>query len=539
MIIKNIYIDNFGCLSKVSKTFNEHLNIISSDNETGKSTTAEFIKAMLYGITAGSRSIRANERTRFMPWGQNSMGGRMTLSKDEKEYTIIRTFGKVKSQDTVTVINATTGAVEDELSIYSPGEVLLGIGQEGFEKSLYLKQLSAKLLADKNDEILQKLVNLAQSGDDETSFQRAITILDGSAKKLAGTRPLGKIPAIQNEINNMQAVRTECESKKNILKTLTDKLNDLSEQKKAVSAFVPDKSKISKLKMQYESSIIAQTKEKQKQQELMQMKSAKAKTFILQTALAAAFSVAMLFIKPIAAIPFVIWGLLSVIFFLKSKGNKINVEIKDLAAEILKEIEIEEQKIAAIEKENTNRLIEIVRQISETESKINNMQITPIAEIENNLARLRETHDKLNSFLDDITLAKKCLQEAFESLQKSFGKELNDATSSVLNEISNGKYSKVLVDDNYNMLAMDTEANELIDAQYLSSGAYDQIYFALRMGIAQMLFKGAPIILDEAFALYDEPRLNAALDYLRKQKSRQILLFSCHKREQQRLAFLG
>ena len=167
MIIKSIHINNFGCLSDTTHSFNEKINIISSDNETGKSTIAEFIKIMLYGYGTNPRNIRENERIRYMPWGKNSMGGELTLLADNKEYTIIRTFGKRKSEDTIKVINSITGVIEDDLCIDAPGEKLLGIGREGFEKSLYIKQLSTQLQADKNDEILQKLVNLVQSGDEE------------------------------------------------------------------------------------------------------------------------------------------------------------------------------------------------------------------------------------------------------------------------------------------------------------------------------------------------------------------------------------
>ena len=128
-------------------------------------------------------------------------------------------------------------------------------------------------------------------------------------------------------------------------------------------------------------------------------------------------------------------------------------------------------------------------------------------------------------------MAKKCLQEAFDEIQKSFGKRLNDETSLILNEITGGKYNEVLVNNDYNMLVRIAENNELQDARYLSNGTYDQIYFALRMGIIRMLFDKAPVILDEAFIQYDDNRLKLVLDYIKKAENRQILLFSCHKRE--------
>ena len=44
--------------------------------------------------------------------------------------------------------------------------------------------------------------------------------------------------------------------------------------------------------------------------------------------------------------------------------------------------------------------------------------------------------------------------------------------------------------------------------------------------------KAVPLILDDALANFDDQRLAAALDWLLEEsRSRQILLFTCHRRE--------
>ena len=40
-----------------------------------------------------------------------------------------------------------------------------------------------------------------------------------------------------------------------------------------------------------------------------------------------------------------------------------------------------------------------------------------------------------------------------------------------------------------------------------------------------------PLLFDDSFAMYDENRLSATLDFINKEYPSQILLFSCHKRE--------
>ena len=63
----------------------------------------------------------------------------------------------------------------------------------------------------------------------------------------------------------------------------------------------------------------------------------------------------------------------------------------------------------------------------------------------------------------------------------------------------------------------------------------DQLYLAVRLAICDMVLpaeKRVPLILDDALVSFDDDRLRAALDYLlAESEKRQILLFTCQKRE--------
>lgn len=63
------------------------------------------------------------------------------------------------------------------------------------------------------------------------------------------------------------------------------------------------------------------------------------------------------------------------------------------------------------------------------------------------------------------------------------------------------------------------------------------MYFALRLSIACRISKEKlPIILDEAFAYYDEERLKNTIEYLNENyKDYQILMLTCSTREKQAL----
>jgi uncharacterized protein YhaN len=72
----------------------------------------------------------------------------------------------------------------------------------------------------------------------------------------------------------------------------------------------------------------------------------------------------------------------------------------------------------------------------------------------------------------------------------------------------------------------------------VSAGTGDQIYFAVRLGMIDLLSPKVklPLILDDAFSRYDDDRLGKILKLLRQEaKSRQILIFSCQIREKEML----
>ena len=75
---------------------------------------------------------------------------------------------------------------------------------------------------------------------------------------------------------------------------------------------------------------------------------------------------------------------------------------------------------------------------------------------------------------------------------------------------------------------------KLLSIWQVSRGTMEQIYFALRMACAEFLNQedALPLILDDAFLTYDDTRLEQTLRWLAL-SGRQVLLFTCHRREQE------
>ena len=63
--------------------------------------------------------------------------------------------------------------------------------------------------------------------------------------------------------------------------------------------------------------------------------------------------------------------------------------------------------------------------------------------------------------------------------------------------------------------------------------------FALRMAASEVLLEEElPVILDDTFVSYDEERLESVMEWLAK-SGKQVLLFTCQKREMKILSEMG
>ncbi len=171
-------------------------------------------------------------------------------------------------------------------------------------------------------------------------------------------------------------------------------------------------------------------------------------------------------------------------------------------------------------------------------------EITSLEGNEEQLLRNQEKYKELvqtqkeNAIeLEAIKLALSSIQELSADIHDSFGQQLNQAVSEVIFEVTGERYGDLKIDEK---LEVKVGWNgDYILLERLSAGTIDQVYFALRMAVADLLLgtDEVPLLLDDSFALYDDIRVRAALRQISTR--RQILLFTCHRREQRILEEMG
>ena len=131
-------------------------------------------------------------------------------------------------------------------------------------------------------------------------------------------------------------------------------------------------------------------------------------------------------------------------------------------------------------------------------------------------------------------LAENAVQTAASELQRRFAPSITEETGKLFSALTGGKYDRMLLGRQMDVMAGETAEPALRPGGYLSAGTQDALYLALRLAVCRLaLPAGTPIVLDDALVCFDDTRLRRALDALQSEaQTRQILLLTCQSREE-------
>ncbi len=203
MKLLRCHIENFGKLSNFNHDFEEGLEIIKKENGFGKTTFADFIKAMFYGMSAKRSTKVLIDRKKYEPWQGGAFGGNIEFEIDGKKYKIERFFGQKESEDTFKLIDLSTN-LESKAYSKNIGEEIFKINKEAYERSTFIS--GQKIVTAMNDSISAKLGNVLENENDVNTSDQAIKMLDTAIKNYKKTGDRG-------EINEKIAKKTIIEKK--------------------------------------------------------------------------------------------------------------------------------------------------------------------------------------------------------------------------------------------------------------------------------------------------------------------------------------
>lgn len=212
MRILSCYIAGFGKLVNKKIELKE-LTVIKQDNGWGKTTFADFIRCMFFGLDGGrKREIAENDRVKYRPWSGGTFGGALTFEYGGKTYRVERTFGQTPAQDFARVLDGNQmlcyefGEKAERL-----GEILFGMDADSYRRSVYVPQGEIET-GELPDGIKGKLLSLL-SANGENGGSRALERLDAADKALRAKRKpaKGKLDEIDERLAEIQRLKAEKE----------------------------------------------------------------------------------------------------------------------------------------------------------------------------------------------------------------------------------------------------------------------------------------------------------------------------------------
>lgn len=226
MKILSVNVQSFGKLKNVNVNLSGGVNVLQNVNGFGKTTMSNFIRAMLYGFTY-SRSKGVTDASHFAPWGSaDKFGGSMIVEYDGEIYRIERFFGATARQETLSITNEKTHRPIN-LNV-QPGEWLLGLTADSYDRSAYFPQEAVELSS--NDNFDSRLANLVQNGAED--YDKVQEKLRSYKKKLRFERGMGgviyeldckKQTLLQQLNNSQQAERRSVEIDRRLQQIAVDK----------------------------------------------------------------------------------------------------------------------------------------------------------------------------------------------------------------------------------------------------------------------------------------------------------------------------
>ena len=625
MKIEKIKINSFGKLENKEYNLSENINLIYGKNEAGKSTLLKFIHNTFYGTSKNKKGKTFSDYDLYKPWNDGDFSGKIKYKLDSgEEYEVYREFGKKSPK----IYNNKLEDISKKFNIdKTTGNEFFfeqtKVDEFTFLTSIVSMQQEVKLNKQDQNVYIQKIANLAGTGDDGVSYKKAIDKLNKKQLDEIGTdrssgKPINisisKINKYEEEIKELEIYK---EKQYNIEKEINDLKKEIEKEKNKEKYLKElkekkDEERIENEKINFNDKILNKNEEsieknKNEIEDLINKKE-KIESNKIENKINGKIYFILIFIFCLSAIAIYVIiknitfsmilcilaiGLLILYFINKNKVlkqnkkvlekiNKINYEFDEKISSLKNEIKILEEnnseqkneikkineKINSLKNEKEkiknkyiyklnneelnllfncidyNEIIDNVQNLIRIkELNLNTLELNNKNIIENleNLINLEEllqiekqNYEELKEKNDKINMAKMLIEKAYEKMKNSVTPKFTSNLSENIFEISDGKYKKVTINDDEGII-VELPNGKYVSAEKLSGGTIEQLYLSLRLSMAKEISdENMPIILDEAFAYYDDERLKNTLEFLsNKFKENQIILFTCTNREKE------
>lgn len=581
MRIESLHIDKFGKLRAFDLAFPEGLTIVRGDNESGKTTILAFLRAMLYGLNGKSASIAQNDRRKYMPWGETSMGGSLRLTDGRTAWEIARVFGQTKKQDTLRVTDLASGEAVELPAGDEPGRVLLGVDEAVFADTLYVSARGSRPSGD-GAALTDKIRNLVGTGSEDVDLKSVLDRLRAAKNAIAPrVKDKGQLAAVQREQDEVQRALLASVQEQQELARLRERVQALSDapataagrataaSRSALRERIAEKERAALRLADYRRQVDAldariAALEAQALPEKAPAPAGRATAasrapellFLALALLVSAASVACgLLFTNYAFAGLIATAGLSVLYMRAKDAREAAEEAPAAAApEAGRELAAARRERAMYVQQSER----LAGQIAQMEAAIEAEMAPPDparqealisarvelealekragdpAALRARLAALKTQESALLQRLAALDMAEQALGEAARERQQGFAPELAGHVERILSRVTAGKYARAAISQSLE-ISLQPGAGALQPWEFFSGGTVELMYLALRLGLIRMLEKHSgplPALLDDPFVLLDDARCREALGVLRDaaQAGSQVLLFTCQDR---------
>jgi uncharacterized protein YhaN len=137
--------------------------------------------------------------------------------------------------------------------------------------------------------------------------------------------------------------------------------------------------------------------------------------------------------------------------------------------------------------------------------------IGDLAAADERLQTLRAQAARLERFEEDVSLARRTIDERTKETHQKFARRLADYASDTFSRVTNGRYADLRVDpETLELRARVPETGAIEPIERLSAGTREQAFLVVRLAMVRMFSEGletAPLLLDDPFAYWDDERI--------------------------------
>lgn len=550
MQIKEAIIGQFGKLQNRQISFEPGINVIYGENEAGKTTLHDFLLAMFFGMEKGrGRNTLNSIYKKHEPWHAPSYySGALRFLVDEKPFYLERNFYYKDKKDILK--NEADG---EELSVvYGDLSMLLGgIDKETFGNTYDIPQTGAVTGKELADILSEYLSNAAEGGGANIQVQKAKAALTARKKELA--QEVRIIHEQKNEDIRQLIVEKDLLERdaRGLHANIADAEREINQLKRVRVEEIGEKRKrLSEQKRQQADRRERQENAPHKREIDGAMQPEKEHPDRMAgIGICASALLVNIAVHYVTSYPSRLFFILQAVFFAGMILCGLYVGIRYAVEQAKKEAYMSAQKsdIEGVTQETyadaglrqaERMLLSLKESLSEKETRRYNIM--------QDMEEAKQPGEQERELLEDIRALELAAAEidrlSSEYYEESLD-ELGSAVSKWMSQLTAGKYDHAIVKEDGKLLIL-ADGKEILP-EALSRGTLEQIYLAFRLAVGEIVTKEEPmpVIFDEAFGMYDEKRLMQTLRALdcqiRKEQGRQILIFTCQKREMELLEQSG